>query len=127
MLVSADRVGDAHEDGGVSRRHVQVVDPEACPGEAAQPQGEREEGGGGAAGHDQGGQRHEERLNSGTQTCERCLTMTMSGIIFVSHSADLAEVGAAREQLPDVGGGQLAVSADGVRQVAADLRVVWIV
>ena len=64
MLVSADRVGDAHEDGGVSRRHVQVVDPEACPGEAAQPQGEREEGGGGAAGHDQGGQRHEERLNS---------------------------------------------------------------
>ena len=44
--------------------------------------------------------------------------------IFVSLSADLAEVGAAREQFPDVGGGQLAVSADGVRQVAADLRVV---
>ena len=126
MLVSADRVGDAHEDGGVSRRHVQVVDPEACPGEAAQPQGEREEGGGGAAGHDQGGQRHEERLSSDTQTCERCLTMTMFGMestIFVSHSADLAEVGAAREQFPDVGGGQLAVSADGVSQVAADLRV----
>ena len=125
MLVSADRVGDAHEDGCVSRRHVEVVDPEACPGEAAQPQGEREEGGGGAAGHDQGGQGHEERLNSGTQTYERCLTISMFGMestIFVSLSADLAEVGAAREQLPDVGGGQLAVSADGVRQVAADLR-----
>ena len=40
----------------------------------------------------------------------------------ISLSADLAEVGAACEQLPDVGGGQLAVSADGVRQVAADLR-----
>ena len=48
-------------------------------------------------------------------------------IALVSRSADLAEVGAAREQFPDVGGGQLAVSADGVRQVAADLRVVWIV
>ena len=48
----------------------------------------------------------------------------MESTIFVSHSADLAEVGAACEQFPDVGGGQLAVSADGVRQVAADLRVV---
>ena len=65
----ADGVGDSHQDGGVLGSHVQVVHAEPGPGEAAQTQGQREEGDGGPAGHDQGSQGHEQRL-AGNNSCE---------------------------------------------------------
>ena len=42
----ADGVGDAHQDGGVLRGDVQVVDGETSPGEAAAAQRERYASGG---------------------------------------------------------------------------------
>ena len=71
-----------------------MIDSEPCPGEASQTQSKREECGGGATCHDQRCQSHEERL---------------------------AKICSTGEQLPHVGGGQLALGSDGVRQVAGDL------
>ncbi len=47
----SDGVGDAHEDGGVLRGDVQVVDGEPGPGEAAAAEGQGDAGDGGAAEH----------------------------------------------------------------------------
>ena len=90
----ADSVGYSHQNGRVLGGHVEVVHTKPGPGEAAEAEGEREEGGGGPSRHDQGSQAHEERL---------------------------AQVSSTGEQFPDAGGGQLPVRSDGVRQVAADL------
>ena len=59
----ADGVGYAHQDGRVLGSHVKVIHTKPGPSETAKPQGQGEEGGGGAAGHDEGRQGHEERLS----------------------------------------------------------------
>ena len=67
---SGQSVGHAHNDAGVLRSNVQLVDAEAGPGESAEADGDRQAGDGGGGRVRESDGRHEHRLSYERRTRE---------------------------------------------------------